>query len=634
MDRSGYIISNIDYSKMLSIEELEQDISSNLEDMDSATMVAQDGITVLEDLQEQQRINEDVLSSDKEVTVDDVISSQEALALALGKLGLTSIERKVSIEQHISLRNKLTISNEEISDIAKKIVEKIKMIFKKIWEWIKEIGRKFHLLWIKLHSKIKRIDKDFRMLTNKNDVELSSTTVTFFKEHFASICDGDPNKLINQVDKILKGFTSIPKDGALTLDGAELLDFGNKDDFKNLTHPEGKLKYFISNSEITYINGRHVRGFIATVHGEDNKGRNDGSADHLDYFDTKLPEVNKTINKMYFNKVQELANSVYNTGNSIFKIQDGIKKAETEIMKSIKKLESSSENNNYLYRNLQKWAAHVPNDRMQTVIYFARYLYKFLRLVYTDTAKNSDLLYRQFMEYISKVKNLSEIGLFDIPTDGIKYVNENDKGYISIPSENMENSPLRGGFVFLNRKTSDGLFYTDIIDEKDDINKPFLTAMKSGIIFLETDLQDLLPAISSLSKDFVYYHELGHIVTGQNESPINVGELKSLDHGVLYTHTSMELRADAFAAIKTGVSLEKVAWARCKDMFDIDFNDNSKTPAEQTSEVAIKNMQKLDLPVDKDSFQAYVNRLKKAAQEVKELSKLTWRDHLKYYVKL
>lgn len=80
MDRSSYIISNIDYSKMLSIEELEQDISSNLEDMDSATMVAQDGIVVLEDLQEQQRINEDVLSSDKEVTVDDVISSQEALA--------------------------------------------------------------------------------------------------------------------------------------------------------------------------------------------------------------------------------------------------------------------------------------------------------------------------------------------------------------------------------------------------------------------------------------------------------------------------------------------------------------------------------------------------------------------------
>ena len=93
-----------------------------------------------------------------------------------------------------------------------------------------------------------------------------------------------------------------------------------------------------------------------------------------------------------------------------------------------------------------------------------------------------------------------------------------------------------------------------------------------GLIFLDTiavkERNGSAKALFDLTGDmsFIYYHELGHLLTGQHENgaihtkPIDPDDVVySFKH---YAYSSRENKADAYACLKTGISPEKVVNVR------------------------------------------------------------------------
>ena len=182
----GTEVSNMHMDEYVTLEE----------EIESMIDITDDTIDTANNLQEQQRINEDVLSSDKEVTVDDVISSQEALYLALGRLGMPKDRYGVSVEGYMDNRTRLTVSNEGVKDILVMIWEKIKAFFKTIKDKI-----------VKFFRWIFRLDKD----TDKKMKDAKKTAKDINKM-YEDIPITKLNLKDSQIDEILYkviGFSSV-----------------------------------------------------------------------------------------------------------------------------------------------------------------------------------------------------------------------------------------------------------------------------------------------------------------------------------------------------------------------------------------------------------------------------------------
>ena len=135
-----------------------------------------------------------------------------------------------------------------------------------------------------------------------------------------------------------------------------------------------------------------------------------------------------------------------------------------------------------------------------------------------------------------------------------------------------------------------------------------LSNSKLGIILLDTTSINKDPIIQTLfgitgNINFIYYHELGHLLTGQHESTFSLSSdfIKDLSEGFsLYATNPNENKADAYACLKCTVPPEKVVKIRKEiglKMIEDNIHDEDEKRRfieniERLESVMLKNIQK------------------------------------------
>lgn len=164
----------------------------------------------------------------------------------------------------------------------------------------------------------------------------------------------------------------------------------------------------------------------------------------------------------------------------------------------------------------------------------------------------------------------------------VKLVEDGDMAYFTMSDRDWESlykaHHVIGGFcVLTNSELSDSQI-RDIKHPDDTTNS--LRAARSinykkaelGLIFIDAisvktrDGGD--KAMFDLTSDlsFIYYHELGHLLTGQHEAVLKIK--KNIDRDDIahyfkyYAYSDRENRADAYACLKTGITPEMVSSLR------------------------------------------------------------------------
>ena len=155
----------------------------------------------------------------------------------------------------------------------------------------------------------------------------------------------------------------------------------------------------------------------------------------------------------------------------------------------------------------------------------------------------------------------------------------------------------------------------DKLDSLDAANREVIKSMdralsnsKLGIILLDTTAINKDPIVQTLfgitgNINFIYYHELGHLLTGQHESTFSLSSdfIKDLSEGFsLYATNPNENKADAYACLKCGVSPEKVVKIRKElglKMIEDNIHDEDEKRRfveniERLESVMLKNIQK------------------------------------------
>ena len=193
---TSYVMALVDRSKFISIEELGLKVDNGIREITSDSDAVAEAVEASYILEDRVTKNTELLDSKEEVTVDDVISSQEALYLALGRLGMPKDRYGVSVEGYMDNRTRLTVSNEGVKDILVMIWEKIKAFFKTIKDKI-----------VKFFRWIFRLDKD----TDKKMKDAKKTAKDINKM-YEDIPITKLNLKDSQIDEILYkviGFSSV-----------------------------------------------------------------------------------------------------------------------------------------------------------------------------------------------------------------------------------------------------------------------------------------------------------------------------------------------------------------------------------------------------------------------------------------
>ena len=676
----------VDRSKFVSIEELGLKVDNGIREITSDSDAVAEAVEASYILEDRVVKNTELLDSKEEVTVDDVISSQEALYLALGRLGMPKDRYGVSVEGYMDNRTRLTVSNEGIGKTLSNIWVMIKKIFASIVDKIKFILQQFNMLWLKIVGNISRVDKVFRTLQNKSDIELSDTTKDFFRLKFGHLTDGDPSNLDKTFNAILDTFPSSEiklfiEDWKLHLEISNVntqslykgLDNGTKElfgSFQDAVIKNMQIEGYYRNVDssrwcFNNYNAGNLSGFVAVNDGTD-----------INYFTAKLDtstiKVKPTIK---FVTVQNLANTVTRVMNSLFKMERDLYLVRASIIhdSDLEKqlLVATITNNNltaFTINYLKLWTAKAPSEKMKMLINFSRDIHKFLKMCYKDCAKSSELIYKAFLAWTEKNPTLQNIipGGEAIKTAGMKYVKNGDMEYISVPT--LEGSGYFGGFVMYNDH-SNGKFLTDFLEEERDqllSNDKYtkeqkyvikdtadtrINAHKAGLIFIEEKPQTN-KGTYALGLKFRYYRELGLVINGASEE----AGVSGTDYVASLFNDKGKLRADGFAAIKAGIKLKDVARARLTDVMlglygNIALTDDEKqankavllleAPKDSKATDTVVNddifdseyMKQIRAPSNNEELNNYLGRLQDATKDIKSLVNFTWRDTLRYTFK-
>lgn len=147
-----------------------------------------------------------------------------------------------------------------------------------------------------------------------------------------------------------------------------------------------------------------------------------------------------------------------------------------------------------------------------------------------------------------------------------------------------------------------------------------------GVVFIDVDAVTdpkhyVYPLFGSVGIEFVYYHELGHVLTGQQESLLKTdGDLTDLEVNgfTMYATLESENKADAYACLRCGISPEKVVEARYKSL---DIWLRSVTNSEAAIKAHLDSANKV-----KDIM---LNNIKKEMNGMRSIAKLTPYQYLR-----
>lgn len=207
--------------------------------------------------------------------------------------------------------------------------------------------------------------------------------------------------------------------------------------------------------------------------------------------------------------------------------------------------------------------------------------------IFHKAAKGSTLL--GVREEYEVIRN-SKPGEYNIPNTDVniqdphevKLIEDGDMVYFTLSDRDWEElynvHKVAAGISVLTNANLDDKTIRDMKHPIDLLNEArqekSISFKKSelGLIFLDTiavkKRNGSAKALFDLTGDmsFIYYHELGHLLTGQHENgtihskPIDPDDVVySFKH---YAYSNRENKADAYACLKTGISPEKVVNVR------------------------------------------------------------------------
>lgn len=352
-----------------------------------------------------------------------------------------------------------------------------------------------------------------------------------------------------------------------------------------------------------------------------------------------------SITKINYETLALLAESVDSLKQFVDAIQKVVFNTDNVLQKIIKKLSSSNESNKtkqiiyLLARGLSMCIFKYIKDMIKLIQAISKIINKMYKAAQSST--NLGVL-----DYFKKIqeKQITEITVPGAPVafkvedpSKWKLVENKDMCYI-VPDKSFwdqlkESANLVGGVAFTAvvqkevyeqmgiNNIDDDMLKTNAAEIKDlgsDKNasdaikaeKTALDAYQIGIIFLDEDYTNNF-TIKSLfditgNMNFIYYHELGHLLTGQHETLLKYTGPNDLvndirDGFMEYAVRNVENKADAYACLKCGVSPEKIVQKR-KDLAlglaDDHFNGRDNVPrgylekVDKYADIMVKNIKK------------------------------------------
>ena len=495
-----------------------------------------------------------------------------------------------------------------LSDLINNVRDKIKDIWSRIIYFFKKVWVKIQAWYFNITKDIFNLRKNIYGLRNKSpiyiDVSLYEEFVSDFYPYFTlkNVANEDDLKNsynfsialreyinednVNKRLNFLREFTNLLKDIS-KLDQnsykAKLMDIFNKygedknsflyelfeeDKFKKLSFLITSIE--LGNKEINYI-----------MYG----------------FDKPKIERYKKNNPLIYKKSNDNIRGVEYTclarlAETIDAIKGIIVNVQSDVFNLEKQIHKTNINNkdmdfiNTVELDIFSVSSQLCFNYVRNILEHIKVVTKWIK-IFHKAAKGTTLL--GIKEEYEIIRN-SKPGQYKIPHTevyiqdpyDVKLVEDGDMVYFTISDRDWEElyrktQTVAGFCVLTNSELSDSQI-RDIKHPDDTTNS--LRAARSinykkaelGLIFIDAisvkTRDGGAKAMFDLTGDlsFIYYHELGHLLTGQHEAVLKIK--KNIDRDDIahyfkyYAYSDRENRADAYACLKTGITPEMVSSLR------------------------------------------------------------------------
>lgn len=531
--------------------------------------------------------------------------SAESLAYCCGKLG---IEYKTY--------NKLKLSREDLPAFFKKIKETIMAIITKIRNWFGKMWRKVRVWLFNMFKYFNKIADEFRFVRNRGKLQLSEST-----------CDAWNNLPIpfKTLDSITEYLKTIPKlvSSIKTIYKSDFINGVPKDNTPfTLDFALSKRGiHILSNTDNTAENftpylQHHVHSYeaLAGIATKKTIKYQMGIIDYVTYESHDLVEPKKDYDfDTFFNiakAVDELRFSIKNIDKEIDMF---LKEAEKDI-KELEKKDSLTDDEKNNLKSLSACVTYLPNNLVFSIIDIVKILTRCLKRTVADAETSTAVGYYAFVEkcktdpdYFKAFEtdmlaatphggnadkfNLGGAEALNVVDDGkYLYIDVGDidgKCSITYCGGAMASIPFKVGVDkesdSYKNATPEEKAQADVDPEtfKSNIRKELDTGRVIFISrsFIENNtIKDLLKGFTF---DLIYYHEVGHVVTGQDEITYLIDSGNPMDSFtnelVKYTQHTTELRADAYAALVTGTKPQVIIESRVAYLLNLAKEQTSMT---------------------------------------------------------
>ena len=540
-----------------------------------------------------------VLESFKLMNVDnsDTTTIKNSINQTYKLLGITTTNNIATEDLHLY--------QESFKNLFNKVIE----TFKNLWNRIKDF---FKIAWTKIQVNYYNITKDIFNLRKYVYGLRDKSSIVVKKEDF------------EQFTKEL-GFFFIPDD----VDGLETKQ--RVKEFINITQPENIESVFklISNTIELYSKNTNkdiiiqdYKDKLNTLLTSFNKDVKNKILPHnsllfkipisqeetnIEYlvFDTKddtrtIKKESQSISLNINNNTKEyyitvsmlkvLAELVDKYKNHIKQLSNIIFSSDKLLMKSINNVGDYDQNMRVLINDAMTISQNLTLPLIRNIISQIRVISKWVKKIvsYRDAQSVEGL--KKLADKINKLPRNTETTLlphgyiYDPEQVKLKIINK-DIAYITLGEKDwkmLASIGLSVAFCKLNSSNTLSDLTNIAMITQNEKNEHQLEINNIGCIFINEEI-DKMPYYESLlfkklGINFIYYHELGHLLTGQHETiiPNNKIENSHIDKNKkfifegfrIYAYSLKENRADAYACLKTGMSPKKVAEIRRENIIE------------------------------------------------------------------
>lgn len=513
----------------------------------------------------------------------------------LNKVKSTSLLTMESLDLYpqVNAWGSVEVVNEGLWQGIKNFIEMIIAAIQKMIDWFKSIFTRIEVELIKRLYAFNKIADEFRACRYKETIVLSPKAINYFNNNFLipketsgdwsnyfSFTLDNPSEMVNEL--INKAYLNVK----------EVLDV----QLKSLYIAGGSF----GKLDINLFIGKTNNEFNILV-------EKDEGVLHLEKVTGGSPTKVERGQEIKFVKILALADDVdklrYNIKNiykNYIQLLESSKK-EVELIKS----KTDGLNTNTLKNIMLIQNKAIPISIKSTIKTLGS-ITKFLRYALKNAAESSSLGYEIFIK--NKDKYADFIGKEDLgDINALKLVHNGEYLYIETKgsagpfavhlSMTMTDTAYND-FGYSNKEQREKLMDSSGPEHGDIINL--------GLIFMpgEKEFYNNVFGLSGQKAfDVAYWHEVGHIVTGQNErfyiqkqaNDYNIGKelFRFINTIFTYIDNPTENMADAYSLLKTGIDFDVLLKARVLTITD-DNLKNEDLLATKYREVVLKSLEEYE----------------------------------------